>query len=181
MKKAIVGALVGGVIIFMVQFLSWTILNLHYKTQAYTPKQDSIMAFLNTQELHSGQYFMPSLPPGYSMDAMNKLTNASKGKPWAVIAYHTSLNTNMGLSMLKAFLVDVVVVGLLAWILMKIAAPSFGTIFLASLFTGFIVYLNQPYTYHIWYETPGQLGYIIDAVAEWGITGIWLGWLLKGK
>ncbi len=124
---------------------------------------------------------MPSLPPGYSMDAMNKLTNASKGKPWAVIAYHTSLNTNMGMSMLRAFVVDVVVVGLLVWILMRITAPSFGNIFLASLFTGFIVYLNQPYTYHIWYQTPGQLGYIIDEIAEWGITGAWLGWWLGRK
>jgi hypothetical protein len=87
----------------------------------------------------------------------------------------------MGMSMLRAFLVDVLVVGLLVWILMKIAEPKFFTIFLASLFTGVIVYLNQPYTYHIWYQTPGQLGYIIDLVAEWGITGIWLGWWLKGK
>ncbi len=61
MKKTIVGALVGGIIIFFVQFLSWTVLNLHYKSQEYTPKQDSILAFLATQHLKSGAYFMPSL------------------------------------------------------------------------------------------------------------------------
>ncbi len=181
MKKTIVGALVGGIIIFMVQFLSWTVLNLHYKSQAYTPKQDSIMAFLNSQDLKSGAYFMPSLPPGYNMDDMNKLTNAQKGKPWAVVSYHKALNNNMGMSMLRAFAVDVVVVWLLVWILGKITLPSFGTIFIASLFVGAIVYLNQPYTYHIWYETPGQKGYIIDAFAEWGITGIWLGWWLRRR
>ncbi len=91
------------------------------------------------------------------------------------------MNTNMGMSMLRAFLVDVVVVWLLAWVLVQITSPSFGTILLASLFIGAIVYLNQPYTYHIWYETPGQKGYIIDAMAEWGITGIWLGWWLRRK
>jgi hypothetical protein len=181
MKKTIVGALVGGIIIFIVQFLSWTVLNLHYKSQQYTPKQDSILAYLSSQELKSGEYFMPSLPPGYSMDAMNKLTNASKGTPWAVVSYHKALNTNMGKDMALAFLVDVVVVLLLAWILTKITLPSFGTIFLASFFVGLIVYLNQPLTYHIWYETPGQLGYIIDAVAEWGLTGIWLGWWLRRR
>jgi len=179
MKRIPVAALVGGIIIFIVQSLCWTVLNIHYKSQAYTPQQDSVMAFLNTQHLKSGQYFMPSAPPGTSMDDQNKLMNASMGKPWAVVAYHDALNTNMEMSMIRVFLVNIVIVWLLCWIITKITAPSFATIFLASLFTGIIVYLNSPYTYHIWYETPGQLGYIIDLGAEWGLTGLWLGWWLR--
>ncbi|HWB26839.1 MAG TPA: hypothetical protein VG738_15255 [Chitinophagaceae bacterium] len=181
MKKTIIGALVGGLIIFFVQFLAWTVLNLHYKSQAYTPKQDSILAFLKTQDLKTGQYFMPSLPKGSSMDAQNKLTNASKGKPWALIAYHRSLNVSMGISMLRAFVIDLVVVLILCWIIGKFNAPSFSAVFLASLFIGVIVYLNASYTYHIWYQTPGQLGYIIDYGAEWGLTGIWLGWWMRRR
>lgn len=181
MKKTIVGALLGGIIIFIVQMLSWTVFNLHYKSQAYTPKQDSILAFLNTQHLNSGEYFMPSLPPGSSMDEQNKLMNASAGKPWAVISYHDALNTNMVMNMIRVFLVNVVIVWMLCWILSKINAPSFSTIFLASLFVGAIVYLNSPYTYHIWYETPGQLGYILDHGSQWGLTGIWLGWWLRRR
>jgi hypothetical protein len=179
MKKTIAGAIVGGIIIFIVQFLSWTVLNLHYKSQEYTPKQDSILAFLNSQELTSGQYFMPSLPPGSSMDDQNKLMNAREGKPWALISYHRVLKENMAANMIRVFLVNVVIVWLLAWILVKISQPSFITIFLASLFIGAIVYLNSPYTYHIWYQTPGQKGYIIEYFAQWGLTGIWLGWWLR--
>ncbi len=181
MKKTIIGAIVGAVIIFMVQFLSWTVLNLHYKSQAYTPKQDSILAFLSTQDLKSGQYFMPSLPPGSSMDDQNKLTNANKGKPWAVVAYHQRLNVEMGLDMAKAFAVDLLVAWLLCWLLIRLNAPSFTTIFLASLGVGLIIFLNSPYTYHIWYETPGQKGYLIESVAEFGFTGLWLGWWLRRK
>ncbi len=180
MKKTIVGALVGAIIIFIVQFLSWTVLDLHRKSQDYTPKQDSILAFLTSKDLKTGQYFMPSLPPGSSMDAMNKLANANKGKPWALVAYHRSLNAdNMVSNMIRVFVVNLVIVWMLCWILIKIPTASFFTIFTASLFIGFIVYLNSPYTYHIWYETPGQKGYIIDAVGQWGLTGIWLGWWLR--
>ena len=181
MKKTIIGALVGAVIIFMVQFLCWTVLNVHYKQQQYTPKQDAILEAINAQEIQSGQYFIPSLPKGSPMDEQNKLASAREGKPWAVVAYHRALHMNMGLNMAKAFGVDLLVTLLLCWILMKINAPSFGTIFLASLFTGFIVFLNSPFTYHIWYETPGQLANIIESSAEFGITGIWLGWWLRRK
>jgi hypothetical protein len=179
MRKLPVAALVGGIIIFIVQALSWTVLNIHYKSQAYTPKQDSIMAFLKTQDLKSGQYFMPTVAPGASMDEQTKLMNASAGKPWAVLAYHKALNTSMAMSMIKVFFVNIIIVWLLCWILVQIKEPSFITIFLACLFTGAIVYLNSPYTYHIWYQTPGQLGYVIDHGVQWGLTGLWLGWWLR--
>ncbi len=42
MKKTIIGAIVGGIIIFAWQFLSWGPLNLHEAQQQYTPKQDTI-------------------------------------------------------------------------------------------------------------------------------------------
>ena len=51
----------------------------------------------------------------------------------------------------------------------------------ASLGVGIIIFLNSPYTYHIWYETPGQKGYLIESLAEFGFTGLWLGWWLRRK
>lgn len=181
MKKTIIAAIVGGLIIFFVQFFAWTLLQMHYKSQAYTPKQDSILAYLNTQELNSGQYLMPTVPPGSTSAEMQKNANNNMGKPWAVVAYHKAQNTNMGMSMLRVFLVNVVVVFFMAWILVKIPSPLFSTIFIASLLVGAIVYLNSTYTYHIWYQTPGQKGYIIEGLAQWGLTGAWLGWWLRRK
>ena len=51
MTKAIIGSIVGGIILFFWQFLSHTILNLHKGAEQYTPKQDSIMAYLKAQDL----------------------------------------------------------------------------------------------------------------------------------
>ena len=48
MKKSLVGAIVGGIIIFIWQFISWGAVNLHKPAQQYTPKQDAVMAVLNS-------------------------------------------------------------------------------------------------------------------------------------
>jgi TM2 domain-containing membrane protein YozV len=70
MKKTIIGAIVGGIIIFLWQFLSWGVLNLHEAQQKYTPKQDSILAYLGTQFTEDGAYLMPTFAPGTSRDEM---------------------------------------------------------------------------------------------------------------
>ena len=62
MKKTIVAALVGGIIIFIWQFLSFALINFHKPAQNYTDKQDAIMTFLNSQQLPEGGYILPNIP-----------------------------------------------------------------------------------------------------------------------
>ena len=62
MKKTIVAAIVGGIIIFIWQFLSFALINFHKPAQNYTDKQDAIMNFLNSQQLPEGGYFLPNIP-----------------------------------------------------------------------------------------------------------------------
>src|SRR6185312_15383955 len=85
--KLFIGPLIGAIIIFVFQFLSWTILDLHRPAQQYTPKQDDILNYLSTQFDSSGGYLMPAVPKGASMDESNALMEKSKGKPWAQIFY----------------------------------------------------------------------------------------------
>ena len=62
MKKLLIGAVVGGILLFIWQFLSWTVLDLHYNAYQYTDKQDAIMSSLNSLIDKDGQYMVPSLP-----------------------------------------------------------------------------------------------------------------------
>src|SRR5882762_8086239 len=91
MKKLVIGSLVGGLLIFIWQTLSWAALNLHHASQEYTPKQDSILSYLNTQFSEDGSYMLPNYPPGTSREEMEKQMESRKGKPWAQIQYHKSL------------------------------------------------------------------------------------------
>ena len=47
MKKQIIGALVGGLLIFFWQTLSHVAFNLHEPVQRYTANQDSVLSYLN--------------------------------------------------------------------------------------------------------------------------------------
>ncbi|MBS1512174.1 MAG: hypothetical protein JST86_15100 [Bacteroidetes bacterium] len=181
MKKTIVGALVGGVILFIWQFLTWGALNLHEAQQRYTPKQDSILAYLKTQFTEDGAYMMPTVAPGTSSKDMEAQMKACEGKPWAQVVYHKSMPgmDAMFMNMGRSYVIDFLVVALLCWLLVKIPSPSFGTVFLGSVFTGLIVFFNIPYTMHIWYGSFDLNAHLIDALISWGGTGLWLGWWLR--
>ena len=178
MKKFILGSLVGGLLIFIWQTLSWTVLDLHHAGQQYTPKQDSILQYLNSQFTEDGSYYLPNHAPGASSQEMEKEMAAAQGHPWAQIQYHRSMDINMSANIIRGLIVDIIMVGILCWILMKIPA-GFGTIFIATLFTGIIVFINSPYTVHIWYPKADIMAHLTDALVSWALCGIWLGWWLS--
>jgi hypothetical protein len=181
MKKWIIGALVGGILTFAWQTISWTMLDLHRNAQQYTPKQDSILQFLGTQFTESGDYFLPNLPAGASAEENEKLMAASTGKPWAKISYHTSWEANMTANIIRGLLVNIMMVAFMVWILSKMNAPSFSTILISCLFAGLIGFINFPYASYIWYQGGGIRADLMDALVQWGLAGIWLGWWLNRK
>src|SRR5437868_11130283 len=142
MKRIIIGAIVGGIIIFICQTLSWTILDLHRPANQYTAKQDEIMNFLNGQFTEDGSYFLPTYPAGASDEVMEQHMKMAEGKPWAVIAYHKKLEMNMGMNIFRGLIVDIFMAGLFCWILSRFANPRFLNIFTASLLVGLIFFFN---------------------------------------
>jgi hypothetical protein len=176
MKKIVIGAIVGGIIIFICQTLSWTILDLHRPANQYTANQEEIMTFLDGKITEDGSYFLPTYPEGSSNEVMEKHMKEAEGKSWAVIAYHKKLEMNMGMNIFRGLIVDILMMGLFCWILSRFGNPSFSNIFIASLLTGSIVFLNVPYTVHIWFETFDLGAYLIDSLVGWGLAGLWLGW-----
>ena len=181
MRKLIIGALVGGLLIFIWQTLSWAILNLHHASQEYTPKQDSVMAYLNSQFAEDGSYLLPNYPKDTPREEMEKTMDARKGKPWAQIQYHKSLDTNMGANIIRGLIVNIIMVALLCWVFMKISPASFANIFISSILIGLIVFINSPYTIHIWYIKADIMAHLYDALISWALCGLWLGWWLSRK
>lgn len=179
MKKWIVAPLVGGIILFIWQFLSWSMINLHQSTQQYSPKQDVLMNTLKSEGIKEGGYIIPMLPPTASTEEWQQFMKEAEGKPWASIQYHNSLKNNMGMNMFRGMITNFITVLLLCWILMRMQAPAFSTIVMASLFTGLIVFLNAAYTNFIWYEGFDIWGHLLDSVVSWGLCGVWLGWWLR--
>jgi len=182
MKKAVIGSIVGALIIFIWQFLSFALLNFHKPAQQYTDKQDAIMSFLASNELKDGGYFMPNVPSTTSNEEAEAVMKKFDGKPWARIEYHNAAENSMNamiVNMVRVLLVNIVIVLLFSWLVSKMAAPSFQTIVTAALAVGIIAFLNEPYTGFIWYKTFDIWAYLLDAVVAWGLTGLWLAWWLR--
>lgn len=177
MKKLLIGALVGGIILFFWQFLSWSILGIHDSMQSYTPKQTEVIKYLD-ENLDEGFFYLPTLPKGHSNENMEKLMEESMGKPWAQVYLHKSMEINMGSNLARGFAVALLAVFLLTWVLMKIGKTSFFEILLCCLSIGLTSYLTTSYAVSIWYQTI-TIGDLIDAIVSWGLVGTWLGWWLN--
>ena len=58
MKKIFLGSLVGAILLFGWQSLSWTVLGIHEKAMSYTPAQDSLLNTLsNTLKQEARGFF----------------------------------------------------------------------------------------------------------------------------
>lgn len=175
--RIILGSLIGGLILWIYQFLSWGMIDLHYNEMQYTDKQDVIMEALNNANLAEGDYFLPRGPKG-DMEAMEQVQKEAAGKPWARIQYRPSFNTSMGMNMLRGFVVDVLAVFLLIWIFGKMDRPSIGDIITTSIGIGIIGYLCISYLNSIWFEG-NSIMQLVDAVVSMGAVGAFLGWWLN--
>ena len=180
MKKLLVGALVGGLILFIWQFLSWSLLNIHLPEMQYTAAQDEIIKTLTDANLEDGGYFIPTVPEGSSMEEAEARQQEAVGKPWATITYHKSFEMNMASNLIRGFTIDFLAVLLLGWILTKFRELTMSSVVLSCLAIGFIGFLSIVYLENIWFETR-TMGYLIDTVVSWGLVGIWLGFYLPKK
>ena len=79
MKKLIIGGLVGGILLFLWQTLSWTVLDLHGKEYQQAPAQDSVLNFLNSQFSETGQYYLPHAKEGASTEEMQQMQKDMQG------------------------------------------------------------------------------------------------------
>ncbi len=181
MKNILIASIVGGILLFLWQFVSWGAANFHEPVQQYTEKQDAIMSFLNSQGLEEGGYIMPSLPKTASQEEWEKMMEETQGKPWASVQYHKAMDHSMGMNITRGLIIDILTVLLLCWIIRQFSLLSFSNIMMASLAAGMIVFFNANYTHYIWYRDADIWIHLMDAVVSWGLVGLWLGWYLPRR
>lgn len=179
--RNLIAAVVAGLLLMVWQTLSHTALNLHTSQEQYTPAQDSILQVLSTHLTADGQYFLPTVPPGSSMEEYNALAEKSMGKPYASVLYHQKMDYSMTANLLRGLFTNIVLGFVLVWLLGKWKASSFASIFAGCLAIGLMAFCFYPYPGAIWYRTPGIWIELLDGLAAFGLAGLWLGWYLTRK
>lgn len=182
MKKAIIGALVGAILVFGWQAVSHMFMHHHDSANKQVPNQDQVIQTLAGIFKEDGQYLIPRPDPHASQDEMAEYDAELKGKPWAMITYHTAYKGNMAMAAFRSFTTAFLSVLILILILGK-NAGTFISILFKCLGLACFVFLFVYYNNNIWWDTPWEVirAELIDLLAAWGLCGIWLGWWLSKR
>ena len=181
MKKLLIGSLVGGILLFIWQTLSWTVLDLHGKEYQKAPNETELLSTISSNFTEDGQYYLPRLENSASSADMKKKMEDMKGKPWAVVSFHKAYDANMVSNVIRSLIVGLLTAFFACWVLSKSANSTFGSTFTGTLLIGLTGYLFIPYSGHVWFQTPGAMTNLVDTLVAWGLCGLWLGYWLNRK
>jgi hypothetical protein len=182
MKKAIIGALVGAILVFGWQAVSHMFLHHHDAAYKQIADQDHVIQTLSGIFKEDGQYLVPRSNPNSSQEEMARYNEGMKGKPFAMITYHVADKSNMGMSAVRSY--TTAFLSVLIFILLIGKSPGgFFSVFIKSIGIAIFVFLFVYYNSNIWLQTPWEVirPELIDLLAAWGLCGIWLGWWLNRR
>lgn len=181
MIKIVIGTLVGGLILFFWQFISWGVGNLHGDQIAHTPLQEQLLSCLESAGLPEGEYFIPNKPPEMSQEEYGKIVEEKWiGKPWARIQYHHNFQNTMPMNMFRGLVIDLLAAFLVCVLLVGDPTLGFRKCLTACLSIGIIAYLTIPYLSSIWFKT-NSLPDLVDAVVPWLLIGLAFGKILPNR
>ena len=171
MKRKLLFSLIGAIVIFTWQFLSYAMPNFHKSASAYTPAQDSILNVIAKLGIKEGMYFLGQPDPALSRAEQQAAMEKMDGKPWAILNYHETNAMSMAMNMSRGFLVCFVIAFLLFWLILQQKNPTLINRMLLALAVGLIGFFFEPYTNFIWYKAPDIFAHFADAVVPWLILG----------
>lgn len=172
MKRRLLFSLIGAVVIFGWQFLSFAFPNFHKSASTYTPAQEKILLSLQELGLKEGMYFLGQPDPNLSSEEQSAAMKSLDGKPWAVINFHETNSMNMALLMITGFVVCFIIAFLVFWLFVQQKNPELKNRILLALAIGMIGFLFSPYTSFIWYREPDIFAYFTDAIIPWILLGL---------
>jgi len=171
MKRKLLFSLIGAVIIFAWQFLSYAMPNFHKSAMSYTPLQDSILQYLQVSGLKEGMYMLGQPDPALSQAERTASMDKLEGKPWAVINYQMEMSSAMAMPMIRGILVCFVISFLLFWLFLQQKNPTLMNRLYLALAVGMIGFFFTPYTNFIWFENPDVFAHFADGIVPWLILG----------
>jgi len=171
MKKSLLFALIGGIIIFAWQFISYAIPNFHKSAMEYTPVQDEVLAAIEKSGMKEGMYMLGQVNPEIPKEGFDKAMKAYEGKPWGILNYQLENTTPMAMNMIRGFIIAIIISLIFFWVIRQQKNPTLIKRVLMGVGIGFMGFLFVPYTNYIWFQEPDIWAYMLDGIAPWAILG----------
>lgn len=187
-KKVILGAVVGGVILFVWNSVSWRALPWHNNTLMAFNNEADLVDAVKARADTSGVYILPNphrQPAGLSADEAAVAEARSKElyeQGFLMFAtVHAGAPKSMGLQMIKSLVLQILTAGLVTWMLIQTSIKGvggcigFALVFALAVST--FVYLPQ---WNRWYFSAGYTFVAVaDALIGWTLVGLALARITK--
>lgn len=185
MKKHLIAAVLGGIILFIWQTLSWTVIPIHNNSTKYTKYQDTLLNLLNINLKEEGLYMIPNLdlsknPTGEEYESFSK---ANTGKPFATINY---VKENPGMDpfvFLKGIIINIISCFIVVLLLnsMNLKDKNLLDILKTTMLFPILIIFQATLTDTNWWNTPFHfyIGTIVDLLSGWLLVGLWFGFFLR--
>jgi len=176
--RIVLAGVVGGVVIFLVSFVTHGMFQLQSRTLLNIPDSSSFTENLKERALKPGFYIYPDMPTGQDRYDTEKMAEASKrfeSGPTGLLLVARGGNDPMLEMLGKEFVTNLLSALLAAWIVGLAGADvGFGRRWLAVMAIGLIAWLSLAASYGIWYRFPHDFIHeeAICAIAEWSIAGL---------
>ena len=176
MKNPIVYTLVGGLVLFVWQFLSFAAINLHGEAQTYTEKDQQILEFLDSIDLEPGMYALgaPSDAERTDPALQEAYLERMEGQPWAQLNYQAAWSSDMTGNLFRSLVMNLLTAFLLFWMMKNLADPTLARRVMLAVFVGWAGFMFFPYSNFIWYKKPDIWAHLIDGTVPFALLG-WLG------
>lgn len=176
MKNPIVYTLVGGLVLFVWQFLSFAAINLHGEAQTYTEKDQQILEFLDSIDLEPGMYALgaPSDAERTDPALQEAYLERMEGQPWAQLNYQAAWSNDMTGNLLRSLVMNLLTAFLLFWMMKNLTDPTLVRRVMLAVFVGWAGFMFFPYSNFIWYKKPDIWAHLIDGTVPFALLG-WLG------
>jgi hypothetical protein len=189
MKKLLLASLVGAIILFMWNAVSWMALPTHFNSFKYTPAQDSLLGNMKAAGLETGVYRLPMVDNRNvsSSDASYKKAQAElqaecAGKDVAMVFYTQSVSMDMTSSFVMGYMYLFISVFCVCLILAAASSKikTFGSRLWMVMLFALLFALQGPMSDFNWMQFPWHytMPMLVDIFAGWGLCGLWLSWYL---
>ena len=184
MGKVIFASLVGAIIYYVWQMMTWMVLPIHGPTINALPDENAVREVLKSQDLESGVYVIP-YGDGESMaDPDSEFNKNHQAGPLFSIFFTKQGGEPMPPKlMLMGFLNDLAAAFVVSWMLCCATGCCNSYVKRVLYVTGFGVFLAlmAHMSYMIWMRFPQDytMMFIVDAVGGWFLAGLGISAIVK--
>lgn len=184
MKQLLLAALVGGIILFMWGWLSWSVVPIHASTIKTIENEEAVVSTMHVNMTQEGVYAFPGMPAADDQTAVDEWTQKYKQGPVGMVIYNPEgSEPMMGSQMFAGFIISMISAYFAAWFLSRSTAVS-STYFARVAYFGMLgIFISVVSHLVNWnwmgYPLDYTVGWVMDAVIGWILAGLGIAAIVK--